>query len=40
MALLTSHSSANLVIDSALIVTYSKSLINGNWSYKIGRAHV
>ena len=33
MALLTSHSSANLVIDSALVVTYSKSLINGNWSY-------
>ncbi len=33
MALRTSHSSANLVIDSALVVTYSKSLINGNWSY-------
>ncbi|MBQ2630408.1 MAG: hypothetical protein IJG13_12085 [Kiritimatiellae bacterium] len=33
MALLTSHSSANLVIDSGLVVTYSKSLINGNWSY-------
>lgn len=33
MALRTSHSSANLVIDSALVVSYSRSLISGNWSY-------
>ena len=24
---------SNLVVDSGLVVTYSKSLINGNWSY-------
>ena len=33
MALLTSHSSANLVIDSGLVVTYSKSLVSGSWAY-------
>lgn len=33
MALLAAYSSANLVIDSGLVVTYSKSLINGKWEY-------
>lgn len=33
MSLLTSHSSANRVVDSALVVTYSCSLLSGSWSY-------
>ena len=33
MSLLTEYSSRNLVIDSGLTVTYSKSLISGNWGY-------
>lgn len=33
MSLLTSHGEANLVIDEALTVTYSKSVISGSWGY-------
>lgn len=33
MSLLTSHSSANRIVDSGLVVTYSKALVSGNWSY-------
>ena len=31
MSLLTSHSSANRVVDSALVVTYSVSRVSGYW---------
>lgn len=33
MSLRTTYSDDNLVIDSGLTVTYSKSLISGNWGY-------
>ena len=33
MSLPTSHSSVNRVVDSGLVVTYSKTLVSGNWSY-------
>lgn len=36
MALLTSYSAENLVIDSGLVVAYSKSLVSGGWSWTSG----
>ena len=33
MSLLNSYGSDNLVIDSGLVVTYSKSLVSGGWGY-------
>ena len=33
MALLTSYGATNRVVDSALVVTYSNSLISGMWSW-------
>lgn len=33
MSLCTSHSDANVVIEEALTVTYSNSIIQGNWGY-------
>ena len=36
MALLTSYGANNRVVDSGLVVTYSKRLISGNWGYTSG----
>lgn len=33
MSLLTSHSDANVVVEEALTVTYSQSIIQGSWGY-------
>lgn len=36
MSLRTSHSDANLVIDEALAVTYSNTIIHGSWGWSNG----